>query len=94
MSYDAWKCNPDEPDEECWHEDYEADVNGHATCCRCGDTWYLSDEEIAAERAHVAAYDAMCRREERRERWARVTAAIRRLLPKRRPEPINDEVPF
>jgi len=69
--YDAWKlCSPyDERDEECYHEDYEADINGRAVCDRCGHTWWMTAAEIAAEREHVAAYDKMCRKWEREEYW-------------------------
>jgi hypothetical protein len=80
LGYDEWKLRSpydDEPEEECFHEDYEADINGRASCCRCDHVWYLTDEEILAERAHQAAYDEMCRREERRERWRRLTAPFR-----------------
>jgi hypothetical protein len=97
--YDAWKLRSpydDEPEEECFHEEYEADFNGRATCCHCSHVWYLSDEEILAERRHQAAYDDMCRREERRERWRQVRAWFRSFLPRRRRQPpiLDDEIPF
>lgn len=83
--YDAWKlASPDdERDEECWHEEYEADLLGRARCGQCGHSWWLTDQEIAAERANVKAYDDLCREWEREQRirewrdW--ITAPWRRL---------------
>jgi len=96
--YDAWKlASPDdEYEDECYHEDYEADINGRASCCRCGHVWYLTDAEILAEREHQAAYDQMCRREERLEKWRQVREWFRSFLPRRRKQPalIDDEIPF
>lgn len=95
-SYDAWKLmSPDdERPEECCHEDYEADINGRATCCRCGECWYLTSEEIERERRLSTAYDAMVRREERREwinRWISRLAFWRRW---RKHEGVTDDLPF
>lgn len=97
--YDAWKTRSpydDEPEEECWHEEYDADWEGRATCGRCGHTWWLTSEEIAADRAHSEAYDQMCRREERRERWRQVRDWFRSFLPRRKRQPpiLDDEIPF
>lgn len=95
--YDAWKLrSPDDeyPDEECFHEDYEADVNGRASCCRCSHVWWLTSEEIERERQLHAAYDRMMRRAERREwieGWVHRLAFWRRW---RKPSPIDDEIPF
>jgi cytochrome P450 len=97
--YDAWKlASPDDdlPEEECFHEDYEADINARAICCNCGHVWWMTADEIAAERAHVAAYDEAMRREERRERWRELRRWFRSFLPKRRRQRFNldDEIPF
>lgn len=98
MSYDTWKTRDDElPEEICIHEEYEANWDGRATCDRCGHAWWLSAEEIAADRANSDAYDAYCRREERRERWRQVREWFRSFLPRRRrprPADIDDEIPF
>lgn len=99
MTYDQWKCDPgydDAPEEECSHEEYEANWEGRAICDRCGHSWWMTSEQIAADRAHSAAYDAYCRAENRRERWRQVRAWFRSLLPKRRTQPalIDDEIPF
>jgi hypothetical protein len=96
MTYDQWKTDSgyDEREDECFHEDFEADINGRATCDYCGHSWWLSDEEIKAERELHAAYDQMMRREERRQwidGWVRKLAFWRRW---RRPAPIDDELPF
>lgn len=99
MTYDQWKCDPgydDPPEEECFHEEYEADWEGRATCDRCGHSWSLTLEQIAAGRAHSAAYDAYCRAEERRE-WVRGWVnrlAFWRRWRKPRPALIDDEIPF
>lgn len=97
MSYDAWKTRSPEddgPDQECWHEDYEADINGRAHCYYCSHSWWLTDDEVRQERELHAAYDQAMRRAERQERidaWVRRIAFWRRW---RKPEPINDDVPF
>lgn len=95
LGYDAWKTREDDDyEDECWHEDYEADINGRATCCRCSHAWWMTDDEIRYERERHVAYDRMMRRAERREwidGWVRKLAFWRRW---RKPEPIDDEIPF
>lgn len=105
MAHDSWKDSYDEwklrspyddvgPEDDCCHEDYEADFNGMATCDRCGTTWWMTQEQFEAERAHSEAYDAYCRREERKariEEWTNRLAFWRRW---RKPVPINDDLPF
>lgn len=81
-------------DEECYHEDYEADINGRATCCRCGEVFYLTRAEIEAERRQNAAYERYCRREERRERIERAVSLLAFWRRWRKPAPIDDEIPF
>lgn len=52
--YDTWKlASPDDevPEDECLHEEYDADWEGRATCCQCYHSWYLTSEQIAADRA-------------------------------------------
>lgn len=99
MTYDQWKCDPgydDPPEEECFHEEYDADWEGRATCGRCGHSWFLSSEQIAADHAHSDAYDAYCRAEERREwvrGWVNKLAFWRRWR-KPRHAMIDDEIPF
>lgn len=98
MSYDNWKLrSPDDdlPEEECFHEEYESNWEGRATCGRCGHSWWLTSEEIAAERANAEAYDAYCQREEWRqwrEDWRRHRFAFWRRW--RKPTPVDDEIPF
>lgn len=100
-SYDAWKLrSPDDeyPEEECFHEDYEANSEGRATCCRCGESWWLTDEQIRAERANNEAYDKMMRREERREwwreRWHRLVSLVCFWRRWRKKPELDDEIPF
>jgi hypothetical protein len=56
-------------DEECYHEDFEINLEGRATCDRCGERWWPSDDEIRHFREQNAIFDAHWRAEERRERW-------------------------
>lgn len=97
MTYDQWKCDPgydDPPEEDCIHEDYETTLEGRASCGRCGHSWWLSHEEQMHEREANEAYDRYCRREERREKWRQVRAWFRGFLPRRKPAPVVDDVPF
>lgn len=37
-------------DEPCGHEDYDVDLlAGRACCYRCGEAWWLSDEQLRKE---------------------------------------------
>lgn len=94
--YDAWKTQSpdDEFDDECFHEEYEADFNGRATCYQCGHVWYLSSDEIEAERRRVKAYDEMMRREERREMVERIIDRLAFWRRWRKAPPIVDDIPF
>lgn len=99
MGYDDWKLrSPDDelPEEECYHEEHEITWEGRATCNRCGNTWWATADEIRFQREASEAYDAYCRREERRERWRQVREWFRSFLPRRKPKPalIDDEIPF
>jgi hypothetical protein len=95
-SYDSWKlASPDdEREDECLHEDYEADVLGRATCCRCSHLWWMTDDEIKWERERSEAYDRIMRRADRRERVRQILDKVRRLWRWRKPSPIDEEIPF
>lgn len=96
-SYDEWKLRSpydDEPEEECYHEEYEADWEGRATCQRCGYSWWLSSAELEADRERSAAFDAYCRREARREWIEGLVSKLAFWRRWRRPAPIDDEIPF
>lgn len=102
--YDAWKTDPGyPPEDECYHEHYEANTEGRATCDQCGETWWLTPEEIERERECHAVYDKMMRREERRQFWLWLTLwfrmPIHRLLSRVWPRKAcsvlaDDEIPF
>lgn len=93
-SYDSWKLAEPDYEDECLHEYYEANTEGRATCNHCGETWWLTDEEIKHEREMHAVYDQMMRREERRERIQQILNKVRRLWRWRKPAPIDDDIPF
>jgi hypothetical protein len=104
MTYDQWKTDSgyDERD-ECYHEDFEPTWEGRAHCNQCGASWWMTPDEIAAERAHRIEYDRWCRQQERREFWKRITLPIRwpiyRLLERIWPRKscsvlTDDEIPF
>lgn len=71
-SYDAWKlASPDDDcDDECYHEDFEIDLEGRAYCNSCDHRWWASEADVLSFRCANEAYDEHCRRAERRERWA------------------------
>ena len=71
-SYDAWKlASPDDDrDGECYHEDFEIDLEGRAYCNSCDHRWWPSEADVLSFRYANEAYDRYCRRAERRERWA------------------------
>lgn len=111
MSYDQWKTDSgyderdpyDEPEDECEHADYEADISGRATCNRCQYSWWQTEEEIAAEVNRIREYDEWQRRQERREFWRRLTHPIRwpiylllnRIWPRKACRVLtDDEIPF
>lgn len=105
-SYDDWKLRSpydeyDEPD--CDHHEYEIDWEGRAHCCRCFESWWATGDEIAWNDAHDAEYATWCRKQERRERWLRLTWWFRwpifRLLEKVWPRKAlkvldSSEIPF
>ena len=105
-TYDAWKLRSPEdeyPEAECYHEEYEIDWEGRAHCDRCGEAWWPGADEVRSQREASRAYDEHCRREERRERWRRLTWWVRwpifRLLDKAWPRRSlsvlhDDEIPF
>jgi hypothetical protein len=83
-------------DEECYHEAFEINWEGLATCSDCGESWWPTQQDIEHVRYCNERYDAYCRREERLERWRQVRDWFRSFLPRRRrkPSPIDDEIPF
>lgn len=84
----------DDYNEECWHEDWEADINGRAVCCQCGERWWLTAEEIRREREWVAAYDEMMRKEEWRQWWDGWINRLAFWRRWRKPVTTNDDLPF
>lgn len=106
MTCDQWKCDPgwdDEPEEECFHDDYEVDIlTGRAECCRCPYSWYQTEAQILAEIERQRAYDEWQREQERPwYRFKQWVSGIRgdlqwrwRRLWKPRPLTLDDEIPF
>jgi hypothetical protein len=94
--YEDW--DDDQRQDDCDHNDYEADIlTGEATCWRCGFRWMQSSEEIAAECQRIAEYQEYCERDERRAKWRQVSAWFHNLIParRRRIRQVNDEdIPF
>ena len=69
-NYDAWKlASPYDEYEECYHDDYDIDLEGRAHCSTCNETWWPSVAEMKHLRHLDEQYDKHCRREERREFW-------------------------
>ena len=95
-TYDNWKlASPyDEYPEECWHEEYEADINGRAVCSCCGETWYLTAAEIESEREASVAFDRAMRREEWRQFLSSIISRIAFWRRWTRHTEIDDEIPF
>lgn len=88
----------DEPrEDDCDHEDYEADIlTGEATCHRCGHIWTQTPEEIEAEIDRQRAYSEYEDRENRRQWWRDLWERIRSFFPRRkRTSTISDDgIPF
>jgi len=106
-TYDAWKlrspdderyryCIDDDEPEECYHEDYEADILiGRATCNMCGHSWWQSREEIEREAERVRKYEKWQTRERRRERWQWLVNLCRWPLARKKTDLlIDDDIPF
>lgn len=59
---DSFDYSDDDWEQDCDHEDYDADpISGRARCWRCGHAWYLTVEDIRREERHEAAYAAIQR---------------------------------
>jgi hypothetical protein len=89
----------DEPEDDCWHEEYEVDIlTGFATCAMCGHKWMQTAEEIAREIEAERAYDEMCREweKERRSFNYRFRTLIDRAtsMLRRKSALTDDEIPF
>lgn len=104
MTYDQWKTDSGYHErEECWHEQFDIDLDGTAHCEMCDETWRASADEIRVHRNRQAEYDSWCRKQERREFWRRITLPIRwplfRLLDRIWPRKalsvlLDEEIPF
>lgn len=45
----------DRDDDPCDHDDYDADLlAGRACCYRCGEAWWLTDDQLRREIEHAA----------------------------------------
>lgn len=103
-TYDDWKCTPPEfyddydPQEDCDHTEYDVDFEGRAKCV-CGKSWWLTAEEHEAYDRMMARLQDDFDREMRRSRfWCALRwlqSILRRTRQRlRRPQPIDDEIPF
>ena len=55
---DCPECCSEEADDECIHEEYEADIlEGRAICDQCGHRWYLTEQQLERETEMRAAYE-------------------------------------
>jgi len=107
-SYDDWKlASPYDDGPERDHEDYDIDIlDGRGRCWRCGESWYVSNEEINAELDRQARYHDDMEREERKQWWRDRFAPLldpikslkRRLfewhLRRQFPGHVEDDIPF
>lgn len=65
----------------CDHDDYDVDIlSGRASCNRCMEHWYVSDDEVNRQIEHEAAYHEHMERENRRQWWSDVLYAVRHPL--------------
>lgn len=106
-NYDAWKLrspddefeswdeyDPSEPN-DCAHDDYDFDpLTGRATCY-CGESWYMSEEEMQRRFRVEEEFERQQRRQHRP--WNRFKAWIARHWLRwrmRHNHDIDDEIPF
>ena len=110
MTYYHWKTrSPDDDwddptaddypyeDEPCDHEDYDINiVDGRASCHRCGESWYASEEEILNVIDGMAAYAQYEERENRRQGWRDIWYSVKSFFSRRRPKQTvtDDDLPF
>lgn len=60
----------DECDDHCNHDDYDVDIlEGRARCHRCGESWYVTEDEVLRQIDHEVAYAAWEESENRRQWW-------------------------
>jgi hypothetical protein len=105
-SYDEWKLRSpydDEPELECERDNVDIDILDGRCRCVCGASWPATDADIRSQFDHEREYDEYAAREQRRERWLRLTHWFRwplfRLLEKVWPRKAlkvlgDDEIPF
>ena len=81
-----WEYDDADP---CDHEDYDVDIlTGRAHCCRCGEAWWLTGEQLSQEHKWQAEqYEAIVAEEDRLAA-ERMTGSTKRL---ERGNPIRSE---
>lgn len=88
------------PEDDCDHEDYEADIlDGTAKCWRCGYRWTQTASEIEREIEAQRAWDEQCEawEHERRSplnRMRNLVMRVRVWWQRPRPRETDDEIPF
>lgn len=100
-TYDAWKLASPYDDDLCDHDDYDVDIlDGRAHCNRCPESWYVSEEEVARQIEHQAAYHEQLERENSRQWWRDLFSPATNLLwrfkkaLRHREAIIDDDIPF
>lgn len=95
---DEFEYDLDRDDEDpCDHDDYDVDiVTGRASCSRCCESWYVSDDEVRRQVELEAAYHEWEDRENRWQWWRDLWDRIRSIWPRRKQPRFvsDDEIPF
>lgn len=81
-------------DDMCDHDDYDIDIlDGRKRCYRCGESWFMTDEELDHHEEMQRAADAYYARLE--SPWYRFKEWMASLFSRRSVEEIDDdEIPF
>lgn len=87
----------DDYDDPCDHESYDINtIDGRATCERCGESWYATDDQILSAIDAEAAYAQYQEGEERRQWWRDRWDTVKAFFRWRKPNHLvpDDDIPF